>query len=207
MSLFALRHSFYRQTEKRLLNLRIVLLRRRHRFVTFGAGSQWIGLPRLQLARDTELQIGTDCIFRSKADSNPIGIDQPVTFCTLIEGARIAIGKNVGISGGSICARLLIEIGDGTLIGANSYIFDNDFHPLDPAARAKDDRSAIRAAPVRIGSNVFIGARTIILKGVTIGDNSIVGAGSIVTQDVPANAVAAGNPCKVLNQRLHPDGN
>ena len=60
------------------------------------------------------------------------------------------------------------------------------------------DRANRVTRPVLIGDNVFIGAQSIILKGVTIGENAIIGAGSVVTQDVPANAIAAGNPCKVV---------
>lgn len=51
---------------------------------------------------------------------------------------------------------------------------------------------------VKIGNHVFIGARVFILKGVTIGDNTVIGAGSIVSKDIPANCIAAGNPCKVI---------
>lgn len=60
------------------------------------------------------------------------------------------------------------------------------------------DFSVIRAKPVIIGKNVWITTRCIILGGVTIGDNSIIGAGSVVTKDIPANCIAAGNPCKVI---------
>lgn len=196
MSILALRHSFYREVERSLFRLRVAQLRRRQVGIEYDTDLQLIGLPRLQLETNTKLIIGARCIFRSKAGSNPIGVDQPVTFCTLLSKAKIVIGNGVGISGGTICARQLIEIGDGTLIGANSYIFDNDFHAIDPVARAKDDYSVVRSAPVRIGSNVFIGTRCIILKGVTIGDNAVIGAGSVVSQSVPSGAVAAGNPCK-----------
>ena len=54
--------------------------------------------------------------------------------------------------------------------------------------------------PVRIGDNVWIGANSLALPGVTIGENSVIGAGSIVTKDIPANAVAVGNPCRVLRE-------
>lgn len=55
-----------------------------------------------------------------------------------------------------------------------------------------------KCQPVAIGKNVFIGARSIIMKGVTICDGAVVGAGSVVTKDVPANAIVAGNPAKVI---------
>jgi acetyltransferase-like isoleucine patch superfamily enzyme len=58
------------------------------------------------------------------------------------------------------------------------------------------------ALPISVGNNVWIGAQSIILSGVTIGDNSIIGAGSVVTRDIPANVVAAGNPCRVLKSIL-----
>lgn len=143
------------------------------------------------------LRIGSNCIFRLKPDSNPIGVDQPVTFCTLLPEANIIVGDRVGISGGTICARQLITIGNDTLIGANCYIFDNDFHSIDSVERVNDEYASVSSAPVFIGSRVFVGARSIILKGVTIGDNSIIGAGSVVTKNVPPNVIAAGNPCKV----------
>ena len=52
--------------------------------------------------------------------------------------------------------------------------------------------------PVSIGDNCWIGANTVICPGVTIGENSVIGAGSVVTRDIPANVVAAGNPCRVI---------
>lgn len=204
MKILSLRHKLYRAIEMLRFSVRIYRLRKKHIFLKCGNDTKIIGLPRFQLASNTELVFGNQCTFRSNPDSNPIGIDQPVTFCTLQAGAKIIIGNRVGISGGSICARQLIEIGDDTLIGANTYIFDNDFHAIDPDARAKDDYSAVRSAPVKIGSKVFIGARSIILKGVTIGNNAIIGAGSVVTSDVPGNAIAAGNPCKVRGQLPSP---
>lgn len=200
MSIYSLRQRLDRQIEMLLLRLRVARLRQRHVLITCGIDLQWIGLPRFQLANNTELRIGAECILRSKPSSNPIGIDNPITFYTLLPNAKIVIGDRVGISGGSICARQLIEIGSGTLIGANTYIFDNDFHPIDPIARANNDDALVRSAPVRIGANVFIGARSVILKGVTIGDNAVIGAGSVVSQSIPPNVIAAGNPCMVRAQ-------
>ena len=65
---------------------------------------------------------------------------------------------------------------------------------------SKDDQRLRQCAPVVIGGNVFIGARCIILKGVTIGENSIIGAGSVVTKSIPANEIWAGNPAKFIRK-------
>ncbi len=52
--------------------------------------------------------------------------------------------------------------------------------------------------PVRVGRNCWIGAGAILLPGVSVGDNTVIGAGSVVTKDIPADVVAAGNPCRVM---------
>ncbi len=67
-------------------------------------------------------------------------------------------------------------------------------HPIDPLLRQQVTQFNI---PVTIGNNVWIGANSVILPGVSIGDNTVIGAGSIVTKNIPSNMVAMGNPCKV----------
>jgi len=86
-----------------------------------------------------------------------------------------------------------IDIGKDCLIGQEVNIFSSDFHGLR-------DRSKPSKAPVTIGDNVFIGTRSMILKGVTIGSNSTIAAGAVVTKDVPQDTVAAGNPAKVIKE-------
>ena len=86
-------------------------------------------------------------------------------------------------------------------IGAGCLILDSNMHSTDWRVRAdrKNDRPEKAAkAPVIIEDNVFIGARSIINKGVTIGRCSMVAAGSVVVKDIPANCIAGGNPCKVI---------
>lgn len=68
-------------------------------------------------------------------------------------------------------------------------------HPVDPEERV---RGPELARPVRIEPRAWIGGATVVLPGVTIGEGSTVGAGSVVTRDVPARVVAAGNPCRVI---------
>jgi acetyltransferase-like isoleucine patch superfamily enzyme len=90
-----------------------------------------------------------------------------------------------------------IRIRREALIGSGVIIYDSDFHDLHPARR-RGGRPAM--APVEIGHNAFIGDRAIILKGVTIGADAVVGAGSVVTTDVPAGVVVAGNPARVVRE-------
>ncbi|MFS1526070.1 acyltransferase [Microbulbifer sp. 2304DJ12-6] len=106
--------------------------------------------------------------------------------------AFITIGNYVLISPGvRISAAHSIEIGDACMLAANVYISDSDWHGI--YNRTRPFRCT---APVRLGNNVWIGDSATICKGVSIGDHSVVGAGSIVTRDVPANMVVAGNPAK-----------
>ena len=93
--------------------------------------------------------------------------------CNFIDDGRITIGKNV-------------LIGPAVTIATVG-------HPIDPAMR-----EYMYCDPVTVGDNCWIGANTVICPGVTIGENSVIGAGSVVTKDIPANVVAAGNPCRVI---------
>jgi len=117
---------------------------------------------------------------------------------TLRRDAIIRVGNRVGLSGASIVAAECVEIGPRTLIGSGAVLWDTNFHPLDPEMRRTHPTEGARSAPIRIGDDVFVGARAIILKGVTIGDGAVVAAGAIVTSDVPANATVAGNPAKIV---------
>ena len=89
-----------------------------------------------------------------------------------------------------------VEIGDRVFIGPNVGIYSAN-HPTDVRRREKGYEWAL---PVKIGNKVWIGGGVTILPGVTIGDNTVIAAGSVVTKDIPANVVAAGNPCKVIKE-------
>ena len=93
-----------------------------------------------------------------------------------------------------------ITIGDNTLIGGNVKILDNDFHPIEVEARNLDIKEKIGTRKIKIGKDCFIGANSLILKGVEIGDGSVVGAGSVVTGKFPSNVVIAGNPARVIKE-------
>jgi maltose O-acetyltransferase len=109
-------------------------------------------------------------------------------------GYNIHVGKN--FHAGYNCTILdmaEVRIGDNCFIGPNAGVYTAG-HNLAPVDRHKTGH----AYPVSIGHNVWIGGASVILAGVSIGDNSIVEAGSIVTKDVPANVIVAGNPAKKI---------
>lgn len=119
-------------------------------------------------------------------------------------GGSLKIGKNVGISATSFACKGIIEVGDNVRIGSGCVIHDTDHHSTDPKLRTGKSKSADVAGaikrPVIIKNNVFMGARCIVLKGVTIGENSIIGAGSVVTKNIPDNEIWAGNPAKFIKK-------
>ena len=84
--------------------------------------------------------------------------------------------------------------------GGNVFIWDTDFHPLNFIDRRKNDYTATISASINVEDDVFIGANSIILKGVSIGKRSIIGAGSIVTKNVPNDEIWAGNPAKFIRK-------
>ena len=89
-----------------------------------------------------------------------------------------------------------VFVGDKVMFGPNVTIARAN-HPIEPSLR---ENAMQYNKTVRIGANVWIGAGTVIVPGVTIGENSVIGAGSIVVKDIPANVVAVGNPCHVLRE-------
>lgn len=109
-------------------------------------------------------------------------------------GQETRVGRNVFINQNSTFYDLGgLDIGDEALIGPNVSLLTSG-HPLDPAER----RRVTIGTPIVIGRGVWIGAGAIVLGGVTIGDDAVVGAGSVVTRDVPAGVVVAGNPARVV---------
>jgi acetyltransferase-like isoleucine patch superfamily enzyme len=105
------------------------------------------------------------------------------------------IGESVFINYGcSIGATRLVRIGAGASIGPHVMLMDNDFHCLDPERRNELPPSL----PIVLEENVWVGARAIILRGVTIGKGSAIGAGSVVAHDVPPRSLAAGVPARVV---------
>jgi acetyltransferase-like isoleucine patch superfamily enzyme len=173
--------------------------------VIFGLRNRiYAGWWRIQLGRNVRfdgkcyfkrfpkslISIGNNCEFLSRFNSNLIGLNRPCSISTNTEHAKIVIGDNCGFSGTVIGAFLRIEIGHNVRCGANTLITDSDWHSDDPRSREPKE--------IIIGDNVWLGVNTVILKGVTIGKNTLIGANSLVVKSIPANVIAAGNPCKII---------
>lgn len=94
-----------------------------------------------------------------------------------------------------------VDIGAGAFIGPGVCLACSG-HAIDPRQRAQGIGSS---RPITLGENVWIGANATICGGVTIGDGSIIGAGAVVTRDIPAGVIAAGNPCRVLREITEAD--
>lgn len=110
---------------------------------------------------------------------------------TVVHGDKVHIGNNVIVMPNSLMmASGTITIEDNALVAAYVKLISNNHDPYD--------RAVLTCKPVVLKKNCWIGAGAIILPGVTVGENSIVGAGSVVTKDVPANTVVAGNPAKFI---------
>ena len=165
--------------------------------------STWIIHGKMVVARPNflhdkgQLKIGKYFHAQAKMCYNTFGIIQP-NLLMLTPHAHLILGDNVGISGSTISASNSITIGNNVLIGSGCVICDSDAHPIHPADR--QDHKKTHSKPIVIEDDVFIGARCIVLKGVTIGKGSVIGAGSVVTKDVPTMCIYAGNPAVLIKK-------
>lgn len=175
--------------------------------VRYGKGLILKGVPVIFNKKGAKLSIGDNVTIKSSFLSNLVGLYSRTIIVTRTKDAKIEIGNNVGISGATIYARKGIRIGDNTLIGGNSKILDNDFHPIEIEQRNKfseskdgENSDLIPAKEIVIGKNCFIGCNSIILKGTVLGDGCVVGAGAVVSGRFEQNSVITGNPAKVIRK-------
>ena len=118
---------------------------------------------------------------------------KPPFYCDY--GCHIIAGDNLYINYDcTIVDCNMVYLGNNVLIAPKVQIY-TAYHPTDPQTRLSQKELA---APITIGDNVWLGGGAIVCPGVTIGNNVTIGAGSVVTQDIPNNVVAVGNPCRVV---------
>lgn len=163
--------------------------------VLIGKNFRIKGLPYIRNAGT--FIIKNNVRINSRISANPIGGNCKCYF-VIGKNAKFTIGNGVAISNTAFNCYESITIEENVMIGGNCKIYDTDFHPLNTYSRLKNDKTKISKKTVIIKKNAFIGAHTIILKGVTIGENAIIGAGSVITKDVPDNQIWAGNPAKFI---------
>lgn len=154
---------------------------------------------RLLLRNAGKIVLGDKVVFNNNTLYNGIGIYKS---CSVVvkQNAVFSVGDCSGFSGVSIYCANKIVIGNNVKLGGNVSIWDTDFHPLDYLKRRNDENHLAVTKPIEIMDDVFIGANSIILKGVTIGRKSIIAAGSIVTNNVPDCEVWGGNPAKLIRK-------
>ena len=119
---------------------------------------------------------------------------------TLISGwGRLRFGDRVFVNvGTTIIAVEEIVVGSDVAFASDVYVLDSDSHGVEGRPH--------KQAPVRIGDGCWIGARAMILPGVTLGNRVLVAAGAVVTRDVPDDCLVAGNPARVVRQLSYPAG-
>lgn len=166
--------------------VRLVMMRGRFKRAHFGARCDIRRGFHLSLAPNARVSFGRECV-----------LDRDMTiecFGRLRVGNGVIFGHHC-----TLASRDSVEIGDDCLIAEMVSIRDHDhcFDRLDIPTSAQ----GLTASPVFIGRNVWLGAKVTVTRGIRIGDNAIVGANSVVTRDVPANAIAVGSPARVIRMR------
>ncbi|EOZ9389284.1 DapH/DapD/GlmU-related protein [Enterobacter cancerogenus] len=154
---------------------------------------------------EAKLKIGNNCILKNEI------IFESHKGCVVI-GDKTFINKDT-----KVISVDSITIGNNVTISFGVMIYDHDSHSLDYRDRQNDilkildtqnlnndienkNWDCVKSAPIVIGDNVWIGFQAAILKGVTVGEGAIIAAKAVVTKNVPAWSVVAGNPAKVVKE-------
>lgn len=145
------------------------------------------------------VKIGNNVTINSSLESNPIGGNtRTIIHCN----GKLNIGDNVGISNCAIVCQNEITIEDWVKIGGDVSIYDTDFHSIDYVERRSTVDHTITTKPIVIKQDSFIGAHSIILKGVTIGSRSVIAAGAVVTKNVPDDEMWGGCPARFIKKLI-----
>jgi acetyltransferase-like isoleucine patch superfamily enzyme len=167
-----------------------------------------------KISKEKEITLGLRAEVFNHGNKENIHLGNGVILDGVLEcysKGRIVVNNNSFIGRSRIFASEKVEIGKGVLISDNVIIMDSDLHSFSGIKRYQDLQefhngkffdvySNIQSKPVLISDYAWIGANVVVLKGVTIGEGAIIGAGSVVTKDVPAYTIVAGNPAKILRE-------
>ena len=171
----------------------------RLRGLAVGKGFICIGRPGINRTSGSHISLGEKVTLCNTGVANPLAEGGRCRLATVAKGAEIILEDGVGVSSSIVCAAKSVVIGTGTIIGGGSMIFDTDFHQKTAEGSWGTDPKGV-SKPVKIGRYCFVGARAIILKGVTVGAHSVIGAGAVVTKDVEAYSIVGGNPASVIGR-------
>ncbi len=169
----------------------------RMRGAKLGKNVRCNGFPHTKIRKGGRLIIGDDVMINAAPWANAHVITGSTNFF-VAANAQLSIGNRSGLSGCRIVAMENIHIGEDVLIGGGCLICDSDMHEV-PLGSGK----SVRTVPIHIKNQSFIGAESIILKGVEIGNGSVIGAGSVVSKSIPSHTLVAGNPGKAIRSNLN----
>ena len=164
--------------------------------ISIGAGSR-VDFWKLRPKSENRIEVGCNSMFASRVVYER-------------SGARLKIGATTFVARGLLSIAECVDIGDDVLISWGVTILDHHSHSLVRSERKHDVEEwlrgrkgwkGVRIAPVKVENWAWIGFNVSVLAGVTIGEGAIVGACSIVTKDVPAWTVAAGNPARLIREQ------
>lgn len=156
------------------------------------------GKPIIDIHKGSYLYLGDGVRLNSRNRDYHINMHSPVKLFADRPGAEIRIGDRTRIHGTCIHAHQSVEIGQNCLIAANCQIFDSNGHNISFPDVHNRLHTNGTSKPIKIADNVWIGANTVILPGVTIGEGSVISANSVVHRDIPSMVVAGGNPAKLI---------
>jgi acetyltransferase-like isoleucine patch superfamily enzyme len=156
--------------------------------------------PRLHISDGCKVVIGHRFICRT--GKSTLLDNGAYSSIYLFPHASLTIGDDSGMTNTIIVSKASVTIGHHVNIGNGTVILDSNLHSVDWRIRGERSMDTTHSSnkPIIIGDYVFIGMRSIILKGVTIGEKSIIAAGSVVTQDVPAGELWGGNPAHFIKK-------
>ena len=170
-----------------------------------GSHSRFCGHIVFKIEKPCVFVIGDNVTIAGGYAINTLGINRGC--CIQINaGGELSIGNSCGLSDVSIWSQKSIKIGNYVTIGAGTIINDSNNHCINYLERRQEkgckdrNRLSIVHKPIVIGDDVFIGARSIICKGVTIGARSIVAAGSVVVRSIPEDEIWGGNPAVFIKK-------
>ena len=185
-------------------------LRHGRRRIWIGSPTVLDGASRISVSDGGALRIGLGSFGLSSTDDTSVVRVRPGAAFScdgivslqrgvrvVVDGGRLTIGHGTNVNGVGtkiLCAQG-ISIGEHCPLSWDVQLLDSDFHAI-----TVDGVERPSAAPIVIGDRVWIGTRAIVLKGVTIGDGAVIAAGAVVTQDVPAGAVAGGVPARMIGR-------